>query len=112
MFGVGEKKQENDTSEEEKVVKEQGNLDFFGRDVARKLISVVGDVDQKIRSHTSKVTGGLDANKGFFDGVLEKFKDRVRAIYPGKYNRGSVPKALVEFSSAIHRWKKETYIRV
>lgn len=85
LFGGGEKKDENNATEEERGVREQGNLDFFGRDVARKLISVVGNVDQKIRSHTSKVTGGLDANKGFFDGVLEKFKDRVRAIYPGKY---------------------------
>lgn len=81
LFGSG--RQENTTSEE-RAVEEQGNLDFFGRDVARKIFSVVGTVDQKIRSQASRVTGGLDVNNGVLGGVLGTFKDRLRAIYPGK----------------------------
>lgn len=83
LFGGGGR-DENATSRE-KAVEEQGNLDFFGRDVARKIFSVVGTVDQKIRSRASRVTGGLDVDNGVLGGVVSTFKDRLRAIYPGKW---------------------------
>lgn len=74
-----ENKENNDNQIQ---TKEHGNLAFFGRDIARKLVSAVGSVQEKLK--LSPATEGLDANKSFFNGMLSTFKDRVRAIYPGK----------------------------
>lgn len=70
-------------------VKEHGNLDFFGRDVLRKITQTASKIGEKIGFSSSNTTSGLDVNKTFFGGVVDKFKDNVKAIYPGKSSFGT-----------------------
>lgn len=51
---------------------EKGNLHGIGRDVIR---SITGQF--------SNITTGLDTDQNFFNGVINGFKDKVKAIFPG-----------------------------
>lgn len=57
--------------------------DSFGRDVIREISKTASKVGKKI-GFTSSSSSGLDTNKSFFDGVMDKFKEHTQLIVPGK----------------------------
>lgn len=70
---------------------ENGGLGQFGRSIIKGLSEPLNQLMQGVRDY-----GSLDSDKNFFagvasdivslaDSVSDSFKDRVRAIYPGKY---------------------------
>lgn len=71
---------ENDKNETTPT-KEHGQLDFFGRELVKQIGKTIDVVGDKLKISSTK---GLDANKTFFGDIASNFKDRVRAIYPGK----------------------------
>ncbi|CAH1369783.1 hypothetical protein MTP99_011194 [Tenebrio molitor] len=62
---------------------EHGTLDFFGRDFIRKASRKIGEWKNAFKVRFSRDTQGLDCNKTLSEGKVDKFKSRVKAIYPG-----------------------------
>lgn len=62
--------------------------DSLGRDVIGGISRTVGSVGGTIGSFgfTSVSSSGLDTDKSFFDGAIDKFKEHTKLIVPGKYN--------------------------
>jgi hypothetical protein len=63
---------------------EHGTLDFFGRDFIRKASRKIGEWKNAFKVRFSRDTQGLDCNKTLSEGKVDKFKSRVKAIYPGR----------------------------
>lgn len=55
---------------------EKGNLHWLGRDVIRSLT--------QLTDMFSNISGGLDTDRNFFSGLLGGFKDKIKAIVPGR----------------------------
>lgn len=69
--------------DDEKGQKEHGNFDSFGRDAARQIGGLASRTEKRIEKLVAST--GLDVKNGSaFGGAVDKFKDHVRAIYPGK----------------------------
>lgn len=68
--------------ETDKVSKEHGNFDSYGRDAVRQIGGLASRTEKRIEKLVAST--GLDVKEASaFGGAVEKFKDHVRAIYPG-----------------------------
>nr|XP_008193524.2 PREDICTED: phospholipase A2C isoform X1 [Tribolium castaneum] len=63
--------------------KESGNFDFIGRDIIRETSKVAKTIGKNIKEFVSKNTKGLDCDKEFSGEMVDGFKSKVKAIYPG-----------------------------
>jgi hypothetical protein len=73
-----------DSTEDVSEKEEHGTFDFFGRDILRKTSRKLGELKEAIKITFSRDTQGLDCNETLSEGTLDKFKSRIKAIYPGR----------------------------
>lgn len=77
-----EEKPHHHEEEEPHHAKEHGNFDSYGRDAVRQIGGLASRTEKRLEKLVAST--GLDVKNGSaFGGAVEKFKDHVRAIYPG-----------------------------